>query len=106
MSEQRRDRRIRTRFETLYSTERREGGGMLADISYSGARFEQTSLQPRAGARVRIHVFLPSRSEPFELVGEVVRVTEQGFAIRYEKPKPEVCRLVDDAAALVSLPDS
>lgn len=95
-----RDPRIRTRFEALLSLGRSEGAGLLADISYSGARIEDSSLIPEVGTPVRIYVFVMPVS-PFQLQGEVVRTTEKGFAIAYSVEDPEVRRLVDDAAALV-----
>ena len=47
-----RDPRIRTRFEALYSMGRCEGAGVLADISYSGAHVEDTSLVPEVGGAI------------------------------------------------------
>ncbi|MGH0033957.1 MAG: PilZ domain-containing protein [Myxococcota bacterium] len=92
--------RVRTQFEALYSMGRREGAGVLADISYSGAHIEETSMVPEEGTQVRIYVFVQPVS-PFTLEGKVVRVTERGFAIAYQDLDDEVRRLVDDAAALV-----
>ena len=99
----RREGRIPTRFEVLYSAGRREGAGVLLDISYSGALFGDTSLQPELGKTIRAYVFVQPVN-PIELAGEVVRLTGDGFAIRYEISDPEVRRLVDDAAAVVSAP--
>ncbi len=96
-----RDPRIRTRFEALYSMGRCEGAGVLADISYSGAHVEDTSLVPEVGTEVRIFVFVQPVS-PFALTGKVVRATENSFAIAYQDLDEEVRRLVDDAAALVA----
>ena len=95
--------RVRTQFETLYSAGRTEGAGVLADISYSGARIEEASLRPEVGDKLRLYVFVQPVS-PFELIGSVVRVTEDGFAIEYELSDPDVRRLVDDAAAIVTTP--
>jgi hypothetical protein len=92
--------RIRTRFEALYSLGRQEGAGVLADISYSGAHIEDSSLVPEVGTEVRIYVFVQPVS-PFSLSGKVVRVTENGFALAYQNLDDEIRRLVDDAAALV-----
>lgn len=81
--ERRRSPRIRSRFDALVSAGAREGAGVLADISYSGARLEDCSEQPPVGTRIRLYVF----AEPapaFELEGVVVRHTETGFAIGYE----------------------
>jgi hypothetical protein len=104
IDQNRRSERIRTRFETLYSSERQEGAGVLADISYSGALLEGTSLRPRIGSRVRVYILLPGRETPFELVGQVIRYTEHGFAIAYEKVDATIERFVDDAAGLVNAP--
>jgi hypothetical protein len=103
-SDKRRGSRIRTRFETAYSAGREEGTGILSEISYSGALLTQASLQPRLGSKVRVHVLL---SEPFEMVGKVVRhVGDRSFAIAYADVSPELRRLIDDAAAIVGeLPD-
>jgi len=100
-SERRRGSRIRTRFETVYPGGRQDGSGILSEISYSGALLTGTSLQPRLGSNVRVHVLL---SEPFEVVGKVVRYLEGGFAIEYSDLDPELRRLIDDAAAIVGEP--
>ena len=104
MQENRRGQgRIRTQFETLYSAGRSEGAGILADISYSGAMIAEASLRPDVGEKIRLYVFVQPVS-PFELIGNVVRHTEDGYAIEYEVLDPEVRRLVDDAAAIVTAP--
>ena len=95
--------RVRTRFDALYSTGPLEGAGVLADISYSGARIEDSSIRPELGTTVRIYVFIQPLS-PFELVGTVARHSASGFAIEYKNLDPEVRRLVHDAAAIVSAP--
>jgi len=98
-----RDPRVRTRFEALYSMGRREGAAVLADVSYTGARFAEASMVPELDTEIRAYVFvLPVN--PFELRGRVVRTGDDGFAIAYKDLDPEVRRLVDDAAALVSAP--
>ncbi len=99
----RREGRIQTHFEALYSAGRQEGAGVLGDISYSGALIEESSLKPDIGTELRAYVFVQPVS-PLELVGRVVRHTETGFAIEYKVSDPQVRRLVDDAAALVVAP--
>jgi hypothetical protein len=103
--DKRRNIRIKTRFETLVASTRQHGAGILADISYSGALLEKTSLQPKVGSEVRVYVFLQPVS-PFELMGRVVRHTGDGFAIEYGELDPEIRRMVDDAAALVAIPEA
>jgi hypothetical protein len=102
--ERRRETRVQTRFESLYSAGRGEGTGVLSDISYSGAQIHGASLLPELGKELRIYVFVQPMA-PFELVGTVVRRTENGFAIEYELQSPELKQFVDDAAAMVSPPD-
>ncbi len=95
------DGRVSTRFEALFSDGRREGCGVLRDISYSGALFGESTLRPELGKQITAYVFIQPVS-PVELVGQVIRLTEDGFALQYEITDPEVRRLVDDAAAVVS----
>jgi hypothetical protein len=101
--DRRRSPRFRSRFDTLVSAGAHEGAGVLTDISYSGARLEDTSLQPPVGTRVRLYVFVQPVA-PFELEGVVSRHLEKGFAITYELFDAEIRRLVDDVTALVSVP--
>ena len=101
--ERRKDIRFRTRFDALFSSGPAEGAGVLADLSYSGARMEETSLRPDPGTSVRLYVFIQPVA-PFELVGHVTRHTESGFVILYEVSDPEVRRLVDDVSAIVVAP--
>lgn len=100
--EHRRDPRFRTRFDALCSAGRQEGAGRLADISRSGARLEETSLRPEIGSKVRLYVFVQPVS-PFEIVGEVVRHTDSGFAIEIIEAREAIRELIDDVAALVSV---
>jgi len=99
--DQRRSPRFRTKFDALVSATTREGAGVLAEISYAGAKLTGASIQPTVGSRVKLYVFVQPVS-PFELEGQVVRhIDENGFAITYELFDPEVRKLVDDVAALV-----
>lgn len=98
--DQRRDLRFKTRFDALYSTGPAEGAGVLADLSYAGARLEDSSLLPEVGTNVRLYVFIRPVA-PFELEGRVLRHTERGFAIRYDVDDEKIRQLVDDVSGLV-----
>jgi len=100
--ERRRNPRFKARFDALYSSGAREGAGVLAEISYSGVRLEETSIRPDLGTRVVLYIFVRP-VQPFELAGEVVRHTERGFVLTIEPPSVEVRRLVDDVAAVVTV---
>ncbi len=97
----RKDTRFKTRFDALYASGQMEGAGVLADLSYSGARVEEASLCPPVGTRMRLYVFIQPVS-PFELIGHVIRSTQSGFAIAYDISDPELRDLVDDIAAIVA----
>jgi hypothetical protein len=92
--------RFSTQFDSLCSSGRGEGAGVLVNLSNNGARLDHTSMQPELGTKVRLYVFVQPVS-PFELEGQVVRRTETGFAIEYSVENPEVRRLIDDVAAIV-----
>lgn len=102
-SRKRRGQRIKTRLKALFCTEDQSGDAMLAEISYSGARLEGTSLQPPRGRSVCLYVWLENQEEPFELIGRVAGHRHDGFAIEYEKPGQDVCQMVDLAAAAVDV---
>lgn len=101
--DKRRSPRFLTRFDSLVSAEHEEGAGVLGEISYAGARLEETSMRPPLGSKVKLYVFVQPVS-PFELSGSVIRHTDSGFAVTYELFDSETRQLVDDVAALVSAP--
>ncbi len=87
-------RRVKTWFLALHSSGRDEGDGFLTDVSNSGALVEEATSQPSIGNRVRLLVRLPDQAE-FELVGQVVRHTESGFGVEFEKNYPILRHLID-----------
>lgn len=103
--DKRRSPRFRTQFDALISATNEEGAGVLAEISYAGARLDDTSVAPPLGSKVTLHVFVQPVA-PFELQGQVSRITETGFALIYELFDPELRRLVDDVAAIVAAPQT
>jgi PilZ domain len=101
--ERRRSPRFRTRFDALISADSKEGAGTLAEISYAGARLDETSLKPPIGSKIVLYVFVQPVA-PFELPGLVTRHTETGFAVTYELFDAEIRRLVDDVSSIVASP--
>ena len=96
--------RIKTMFEILISAETTADRGVLADISYSGASITGTPLRPEIGTSIRLHVFVQPVF-PLEITGDVVRHTDDGFAIQYKTiADPDMRELVDDAAAIINGP--
>ena len=102
--------RVLTRLKAYCSFGRVEGTAALANISYSGALIENTTMRPEMGTRVVLHVHLNPpeafrAATPFELTGHSVRHSSNGFAIEYkDNLDPDVRRMVDDAAAVVAVP--
>ena len=101
----RRSLRFRTRFDVLISADPAQGSGVLTEISYAGARLEKASICPPVASRVTLYVFVRPVA-PFTLSGQVVRSTEDGFAITYELFDPEIRRLVDDVSSVVASPSA
>ncbi len=104
-----RDDRVLIRLEVYCSFERVEGTAWLANISYTGALVEDTSVRPEIGTRIKLYVHLkpPCAFEavaPFELTGVVARHSSNGFAVEFEdNHDPDVRRMVDDAVAIVAV---
>jgi hypothetical protein len=102
----RRSPRIRTWFETHFSSQRQEGEGVLADVSYTGARVEDTGIQPSIGALAILYVCLPDDTKPFQLEGRIARHTDAGFAVEYARPDQDTRRGVDRIAEMVGLSEA
>ena len=94
--------RFPARFVSIYAADKREGSGVLTEVSYTGAQLVDTSFRPEVGCPVRLQVMIRSIM-PFELKGNVTRLTKSGFAIRYDLFDPNIQRLVDDVAAVVEV---
>ncbi len=89
-----RAQRIRRGLETYFSSAREDGRAVLANISSSGALLERTRLRPTVDTPVRVTIFVPNQAEPLTLVGRVVRHTEAGFALEFERPDPDIYEVV------------
>ncbi len=94
--------RIKTGVTAYFSSARGEGSAVVADISPVGARLKQAEPRPGVGARVGLSPFLPSSSKRLQVSGRVVRHTEDGFAIEYERPNSHICDLVAEDVAPVT----
>ena len=99
-SSRRRGARIKTQFQTLFSSASGDGSAVLAEFAPSGARLRCPEPWPAVGLPVALYVWLPNQAEPSEIPGNVVRHTGDGFAMEFEKPGQETCLLVDAAAHL------
>ena len=108
MTNKRRGYRIAIRLEVYDSEDLIEVVGVLANISYSGALIEGTSMQPEISTHIVLYLFLKPPGafkavSPFKLTGHVIRHSSTGFAIEFdEKFDPHVRRMLDDAIAIVA----
>ncbi len=104
----RRAPRIKTRLEAYFSSARQEGPAVLADFSSVGALLEQTPSRPRVGASAHMTVFLPNSSQRMllQIEGHVIRHTEAGFAIEFERNPHVYSLLGEDAASGKSVEES
>ena len=104
-----RDDRILIRLDVFCSFERVEGTASLANISYTGALVEDTSVRPEIGTRIKLYVHLKppcafEAATPLQLTGVVARHSANGFAVEFEdNHDPDVRRMVDDAVAVVAV---
>lgn len=83
------------RSPVFFESAGQRGSGLLAEVSYSGARLELAGAHPANGETVLLYVWPPSQAEPFELVGRVVGSRDDGFAVEYEEVGQEICQWID-----------
>ena len=95
-SERRRDARLRTAFEVVNAFPPLEGIALLCDVSAQGARLEGTPARPALGQTVQLSVRVSDREPPWVILGKVVRLAETGFAVAFDKPPPQLERLIGD----------
>ncbi len=93
---------IKAELEVYFDSAREEGPAVLADVSSVGALLEETLSQPRVGTSVSMTVFRPNRTAQLQVVGHVIRHTEAGFAIEFERLNPRVYHLLIEGAASVT----
>ena len=98
-AERRLSRRAITCFATLFSSGRVEGSGVLCDFSSTGARIEEATAKPSLDAQVILHIPLEGNDRSFETKGCVVRHTQSGFAVEFEKSPIDLQQLLEDAGA-------
>ncbi len=103
-NERRQAVRLLTLVDTLYCADRVEGTAVLTNLSSRGALLESESIPPRIGVRVSVLVFLDPAS-PIRLTGRVVRRTDRGFAIEFEKSDLAVQVLIDELGEPEPTPD-
>jgi hypothetical protein len=69
--------------------------GSLVNISVSGARLRCGKPLPGVGSPVEIHVE-PGGTPPIDIAGRTVRLTEDGFAMQFDRVTTELLQLVGD----------
>jgi hypothetical protein len=95
--EHRRAARIQTNLRALYTFERADVVGTIANLSRSGARVDTLeSRVPGTGAQIRLSI-AGSRDRRIEVDARVARQTGQGFGAQFAGPTPvELLELLVD----------
>ena len=92
---QRRDApRFEARIPVGYSGGRLEGQGIISNLSSSGAALSEITTPVPNGLKLNLEFGALSGLPWFSLRSEVVRQTEDGFAVRFLEPDSEKRRLL------------
>ena len=78
----------------VFRTDDEQGSGTLRDISMSGARVDEASMQPKPGVRVRLEFAPRPDCLPVEVLAHVVRECGSGFAVEFSALDPRMKRLL------------
>ena len=105
--EKRLEQRFKLRIPVDYEICGIQRKGLLWDISTTGARIEQAS-QPQLGTQVKLTLAFFPGATPVALLGDVVRLTESGFAVKfhhlYQRTKMLLSVALPRAAAFAAKP--
>ncbi len=94
--------RIPARIPVAYWSGRVEGQGIVCDVSRLGARISKATSALPTGTKVRIEFGALSGLASFTLPGEVVRQTDDGFALRFLDPDSDNARTLKPFLELIS----
>ncbi len=94
-SRRRRGARTRLAHRAFFESGKHQGSATLVDVSYSGARLQLEQEGPPVGESVRLYVWPPNQPEPFELIGHVVGLRDDGFTVEFEEPGQAICQWID-----------
>ncbi len=92
--ERRIEPRYQGRYKVVFRTHEEQGSGTLHDISMSGARVDEASMQPKPGARLRLEFAPRADCLPVEVLAHVVRECGSGFAVEFSALDPRMKRLL------------
>ena len=56
----------------------------IKDVSKGGV-FIETQKPFSVGQEIRLHIQLPNKSKPFEIVGEIIRSNPQGIGVKFKR---------------------
>ncbi len=82
-----------------FSVEKVEGEGLLHDLSVTGAQVAEVTLHLQPGTLVALYFLEEETQRRMRAVGEVVRETDSGFALRFVRVERELERLVLSAVS-------
>ncbi len=94
--------RLEARIPVGYSGGRLEGQGIISNLSKSGAALSEITTPVPNGVRLNLEFAALSGLPWFSLWAEVVRQTEDGFAVRFLEPDSQKRRLLDPVLDLIA----
>lgn len=80
--------------EVEYATEDRVYQEFIQDISPSGL-FIETRSPLAAGQEITLILSLPNHERPIKIIGEVVRVTQEGIGVKFKLSSPIVEEMIE-----------
>ncbi len=86
--------RVPVRFSVKFSSKYCNGSGMVQNISSSGALIEDAEPPLLAGGEVKLEFSLFADSLPIKIKARVVRETEEGFAVQFQKADPRTRQIL------------
>ena len=93
--------RIPSRIPVAYWSGRVEGQGIVRDVSRLGARISEATSSLATGSELKIELGALSGLASFVLSGEVVRQTDDGFALRFLDPDSDKTRFLEPFLELI-----
>ncbi len=98
----RKTKRVDVRFRADYDTEHLSGTGLVDNVSAGGALIGNATTLLLRGTEVKIRFSFFKNSAPVEIPAEVIRETDNGFAVRFTFITARTKAIITRAVALAA----
>ncbi len=92
--------RVRRRAQVYFSSARSEGAGYIVDLSLSGAQIETSARRIERGDKMLLTFNVGPEASLIDIRAEVVRQTDDGFALQFKDLDPDVEAVLRAALAM------